>query len=234
MIYETSKKDGVGEFVLTKPPVNACGPQEFEGIAEGIRTLGADEDVRVIVLRGEGKGFCAGLDIRRIESDPACMPAANRGAFNAFEAIHKCDVPVIAAVHGFALGAGLAMVGASDIVIAAKGARFGLPEINVGLLGGASHALRILPLPKVRWMYYTGEPIDADEMYRLGAAECVVAPDNLVETAHALASKIAEKSSRGLRFAKESMNGIEPVNLEKNYRFEQGFTFEITHLNAQG
>jgi enoyl-CoA hydratase len=153
----------------------------------------------------------------------------NRAFFDTAAAIHHFPVPVISAVHGHALGAGLAMAGASDIIVAAEGARFGLPEVNVGLLGGASHALRILPLAKVRTMYFTGEPITAEEMYRLGAVETVVPHEDLLPVAEDLAGRIASKPSRTLRFAKQAMNGIEPVDLEKNYRFEQGFTFEITH-----
>ena len=229
MVYETKKADRIGQFILTNPPVNACGPEEFEAIASGFAAFGRSGDIDVIVLRGEGKGFSAGIDIRRLERDPRCVTAANRGAFNAFAAVHRAGIPVIAAVHGFALGAGLAMAGAADIVIAAEGTKFGLPEINVGLLGGASHALRMLPMNKVRMMYFTGEPIDAREMHRLGAVETVVPVDELVPTSMALAERIASKNSRGLRFAKEALNGIEPVDLEKNYRYEQGFTFEITH-----
>jgi len=135
-------------------------------------------------------------------------------------------------VFGYALGAGAAMAGASDVLFAAKGTRFGLPEIKVGMLGGASHMLRILPMSKVRSMYFTGEPIDAEEMYRLGAVEDVMPADLLLATAREYAAKVAVNSATGLRFAKEALNGIEPVRLETNYRYEQGFTFEISHLDA--
>ena len=232
MFYRFEVKDRTGRLVLTNPPVNAFAPEQYLELAQKITEFGASGDIDVMVIHGEGKGYCAGVDIKRLNSGEASISEMNRGAFNTFEAIHKAEIPVISAVHGYALGAGLAMAGASDIIVAAQGAKFGLPEIKVGLLGGASHALRILPLAKVRAMYYTGEPIDADEMHRLGAVECVVPEEKMVETAMELASTIAAKDSRGLRFAKEAMNGIEPVDLEKNYRFEQGFTFEITQLNA--
>ena len=230
MYYELNCDGGIAELVLNNAPANAFDPDGFRALAAAFRGLDEREDVKVLVLRGEGRGFCAGIDVKRMGGDPASIPAMNRAFFDAVQALHVVRVPVIAAVHGYALGAGLALAGASDIIISAEGAKFGLPEINVGLLGGASHALRILPLTKVRQMYFTGEPITSEEMYRLGAAEKVVPLGMLRDEAMALAKQIAEKDRLGLRFAKEALNGIEPVDLEKNYRYEQGFTFEITYL----
>lgn len=232
MFYRYEIANRVGFLTLANPPVNAFAPDQYLELAERIKTFGAGNDINVMVIYGEGRGYCAGVDTKQLKSGQASISAMNRGAFNTFEAIHKASVPVISAVHGYALGAGLAMAGASDIVIAAEDTKFGLPEINVGLLGGASHALRMLPLQKVRTMYYTGDPIDAKEMHRLGAVERVVPYEEMLKAAADLAETIATKDSRGLRFAKEAMNGIEPVNLEKNYRYEQGFTFEITQLHS--
>lgn len=234
MEFEYSVSGRVGKFALTNPPVNAYGPDGFRKIADALTEIGQTDEIDVLVLYGEGRGYCAGVNTKLLNADPTSVPAMNRAFFDTAAAIHHLPVPVISAVHGHALGAGIAMAGASDIVIAAEGAKFGLPEINVGLLGGASHALRILPLAKVRTMYFTGEPITAEEMYRLGAVESVVPYEEMLPAAEALAAKIASKPSSTLRFAKEAMNGIEPVNLEKNYRYEQGFTFEITHSGATG
>lgn len=233
MTFEVEKRGGVAEVLMNHPPVNAFEPEQLDGLARVLEGLSADRSVRVVILRSISRGFCAGIDIKGLAKDPGAISSINRSAFACFRAIHDCRAPVIAAVHGFALGAGLAMVGASDIVFAAEGTRFGLPEINVGMLGGASHALRLLPLQKVRRMYYTGEPILADEMYRLGAVERVVPVEELADVARELAATIAAKGPRGLEFAKEAMNAIEPVDLERNYRYEQGFTFEISHL-AEG
>lgn len=231
MYFELQCDAGIAELCLANPPANAFDHEGFGAIATALRELDRREDVKVVVLRGEGRGFCAGIDIKRLRDEPAQIPAMNRAFFDAVQALHHLRIPVIAAVHGYALGAGLALAGASDIIIAAENAKFGLPEINVGLLGGASHALRILPLTKVRQMYFTGDPIASEEMHRLGAVERVVAEGNLRQEALGLAERIAAKDRRGLRFAKEALNGIEPVDLEKNYRYEQGFTFEITYLN---
>ncbi len=231
MTFDILINDGVAEIAMNVPPVNAFGFKHLELLAQKVTSFGEDSTVRVVLIYGEGRGFCGGSNIKEIAENPDCISNVNRAAFGAFKAIHHCKVPVISAVHGFALGTGAAIVGASDIVIAAEGAKFGLPEINVGMLGGASHMLRILPLSKVRTMYYTGRPIDAEEMYRLGAVETVVPSDNLLGTARELARDIASKSPIGLRFAKEALNAIEPVDLERNYRFEQGYTFEISQLD---
>jgi len=233
MTFEVTRQDGIAEISMNHPPVNAFEPQQLVELGKLVTSVGDEASTRVLILRSTSKGFCAGIDIKNLAVDPSSISSLNRAGFAAFESVHRCKAPVISAVHGFALGAGLALVGASDIVIAAEGARFGLPEINVGMLGGASHALRLLPLAKVRSMYYTGEPILAEEMYRLGAAEKVVPLEELAASAWELARQISTKGPKGLQFAKEAMNGIEPVNLELNYRFEQGYTYELSHL-AEG
>jgi enoyl-CoA hydratase len=222
--------EGVAEVAINLPPVNAFDSRRHAEMAEIFRGLGNNDSVRVVILRGEGKGFSAGIDLKELSANPGIIVAANRGAFAAYEAIHRCRVPVIAAVHGYALGGGVAMVGACDMILAAEGARFGLPEIDRGLLGGASHMLRMLPMQIVRRAYYTGEPVMAEEAYRLGALEAVHPIDSLLPAARDLARKIAGKSPVAIRLAKEALNGIEPVDLELNYRYEQGFTFEISHL----
>lgn len=232
MTFSIVVNKGVAELKMEHPPVNAFRYEDLEELAERVFSIGKDASVRALILYADGKGFCGGSDIKQLADDPGCVSKVNRAAHAAFKAVHHCQVPVVSAVHGFALGTGAAIVGASDIIIAAEGAKFGLPEINVGMLGGASHMLRILPLAKVRTMYYTGRPIDAEEMYRLGAVEAVVPRNELLDRARKLAEEIASKNATGMRFAKEALNAIEPVDLERNYRYEQGYTFEISQLEA--
>lgn len=232
MTFQQNISDGVAELQIDHPTVNALGPDQFYEFSKIVTELGDNPLVRVLIIHAAGRGYCAGIDIKALADKPDSISHVNRSAYRAFAAIHHCKVPVISAVHGFALGAGAAMVGASDIIFAAAGTKFGLPEIKVGMLGGASHMLRMLPLQKVRGMYFTGEPICAEEMYRLGAVESVVPKEDLLETARDFAKRIAVNSATGLRFAKEALNGIEPVDLETDYRYEQGFTFEISHLDA--
>jgi len=217
----------VAEVMLDHPPVNALDSAGWEHLAATITALGADATVSVVLIAAEGKGFCAGVDIKELARDARLITRVNRGCYDAFAAIHDCAVPVIAAAHGFVLGGGIGIVGSCDVIFASEDATFGLPEIDRGALGAASHLLRMFPIQKVRRMLYSGEPITAAEAYRLGALEQVVARKDLLPTARALATKIAAKSSRAVRLAKESLNGIEPLDVKKSYRFEQGFTLEL-------
>jgi enoyl-CoA hydratase len=224
---DVSASDGIAEVLLNHPPVNALDSRGWVRLAEVIGDLGRDPSTRVVLIAAEGRGFCAGVDIKELAADASRITAVNRGCYEAFAAIHDCKVPVIAAAHGFVLGGGIGIVGSCDVVYASEDATFGLPEIDRGALGAASHLLRMFPMQKVRRMLYTGEPITAAEAYRLGALEAVVPRDALRATARALAEKIAAKSPRAVRLAKESLDGIEPMDVKRSYRFEQGFTLEL-------
>ncbi|NQV65963.1 MAG: enoyl-CoA hydratase family protein [SAR86 cluster bacterium] len=226
MTFECSINDGIAEMVFNKPPVNAFTSVEWASIAAHIKRLGEDDQVRVIVLRAEGRGFCAGVDIKELAADSTKIVAVNKGNYDTFAAIHRNPKPVLVALHGFVLGGGIGIAGAADIIIASSCSRFGVPEVDRGALGGGAHLQRMFPVQKVRYMYFTGEFIDAAEAYRLGAVERVVPLEELRSTALAMAAKIAGKSSRMIQLAKEALTGIEDGNLEDKYRWEQGMTLE--------
>jgi len=232
--FRTSIADGVATMILDRPPVNAFDSEGWFAIAAGIEALGTDDEVRVIVIGGAGKGFCAGVDIKELAADAGKILDVNRGNYATFKAIHRNPKPVIAALHGFVLGGGIGMAGAADIVVCSEDARFGVPEIDRGAMGGGAHLQRLFPVQKVRYMYFTGEFIDAREAYRLGAVEKVVPRDELLAEARRIAAVIAGKSPPMVRLAKESLNGVEDGNLEDKYRWEQGFTFEAyTHEDSR-
>jgi enoyl-CoA hydratase len=225
--FKTSiSKTGVAEMILDKPPVNAFDSAGWFAIADEIDDLGENDVVRVIVVAAEGKGFCAGVDIKELASDSSKIVDVNKGNYETFRAIHRNPKPVIMALHGFVLGGGIGMAGAADIILCSECARFGVPEIDRGAMGGGAHLQRMFPVQKVRYMYFTGEFIDAAEAYRLGAVERVVPRDELLDTAREIAGKIAEKSPAMVKLAKEALTGIEDGNLEDKYRWEQGFTLE--------
>jgi len=224
---DVNVEKGIAEVLLNKPPVNAFDSKEWAQLAELFDRLGRDESVRVVLVAAEGRGFCAGVDIKELAAESTVITKVNKGCYDTFAAIHDCPVPVIAAAHGFVLGGGIGIVGSSDVIFASEDATFGLPEIDRGALGAASHLLRMFPIQKVRRMLYSGEPISAQEAYRLGALEAVVKPEELRGVARELAGKIAEKSPKAVRLAKESLNGIELLDVKRSYRFEQGFTLEL-------
>ena len=218
--------NGVAEVVLDRPPVNALNSAGWNALAAEIAGLGERPAVRVILIRGEGRGFCAGVDIKELAAEPGLIVAVNAGNHATFKAVHLNRVPVIAAVHGFVLGGGIGICGAADIVIAAEDASFGLPEIDRGAMGGAAHLQRMFGVQKTRYLFFTGEMVGANEALRLGAIERVVPRERLRETALQVAAKIAAKSPAMVRIAKEALTGIEDGNLEDKYRWEQGFTLQ--------
>jgi len=214
--------------------VNAFNSAEWAGIAAEIKDLGEQDAVRVIVISAEGKGFCAGVDIKELGAEPAKIVPVNKGNYDTFEAIHRNPKPVILAIHGFVLGGGIGMAGAADILVASECATFGVPEVDRGAMGGGAHLQRLFPVQKVRHMYFTGEFIDAAEAWRLGAVEKVVPRDELVPAAMAIARTIAAKSPRMVALAKEGLNAIEDGDLEEKYRREQGLTLEAyMHEDSQ-
>jgi enoyl-CoA hydratase len=227
MAFHEEVKDGVGELVLDNPPVNALGSDGWHEYAKRVTALGSRDEVNCLLIRAEGRGFQAGVDVKELAADGTKIVDVNRGCYDTFAAIYDCPVPVISAVHGYCIGGGIGIAGASDIVLCSEDATFALPEIDRGALGAATHLMRLVGMQKTRRMLYTGESIDAQEALRLGAVESVVANESLRDEALALARNIASKSPKALRLAKWSLNGIELLDVKKSYRFEQGFTLEL-------
>jgi enoyl-CoA hydratase len=221
--------DGIAEVVMENPPVNALTVAGWYELARIVTEAGRDPQVGAVVLRAEGKGFNAGVDIKEMQNTEGfdALIGANRGCFAAFAAVYECEVPVIAAVHDFCLGGGVGLVGNADVIVAAEGTRFGLPEVNQGALGAATHLARLVPQHRMREMVYTAEPIDVSLLEAWGSVSRVVPRDELRAAAMEIAEKICTKSRYVIRRAKESLNGIDPVDVHRSYRYEQGFTYEL-------
>ena len=227
MAIDIEESDGVAEVIINNPPVNALDSAGWRAFADAVTGLGQREDIRCIVIRAEGRGFQAGVDVKELAEDSTKIIDVNRGCYDTFAAIYDCPVPVISAVHGYCIGGGIGISGASDIVVASQDATFSLPEIDRGALGAATHLMRLFGMQKTRRMLYTGEAIDADEALRLGGVESVVPREKLRGEAMELARKIASKSPKAIRLGKWSLNGIELLDIKQSYRFEQGFTLEL-------
>src|SRR4051812_35466174 len=229
MAIEVRTADHVAAVVIDYPPVNALPVRGWFDLADALTAAGRDPEVHAVVLAAEGRGFCAGVDIKEMQRTPAhdVLLGANRGCFAAFKAVYECAVPVIAAVQGFCLGGGVGLAGNADIVVASDDAYFGVPEVKQGALGAATHLARLVPQHLMRTLYFTARTIKAADLVQHGSVYEVVPRDELDEAALALAGEIAEKDTRVIRAAKEALNGIDPVDVNKSYRFEQGFTFEL-------
>ncbi|HEX7993757.1 MAG TPA: enoyl-CoA hydratase family protein [Streptosporangiaceae bacterium] len=221
--------DGVAECVLDHPPVNALPVAGWFELASALRALGDDERVRVVILRAQGRGFCAGVDIKELQAaqDFAALVGVNRGCAAAFAAVYECQVPVIAAVQGFCLGGGVGLAGCADIIVASEDATFGLPEVDRGALGAATHLARLVPQHRMRALMYTAGTATAAELHGYGSVLQVVKRDDLHDAALAVARQVAAKDPAVIRAAKESLNGIDPVDVRRSYRYEQGYTFEL-------
>ena len=220
---------GIAEIVVDVPPVNALTVAGWFELADAVTAAGKDPETRVVVLRSEGKGFNAGVDIKEMQNTEgfAALIGANKGCFAAFAAVYDCPVPLIAAVQGFCVGGGIGLAGNADIVIASDDAFFGRPEVDRGALGAATHLARLVPPHKMRAMVYTGATATAAELHAFGSVLRVVSRDELRTTAREVAAEIAEKSPTVMRAAKESLNGIDLWDVKRSYRYEQGFTFEL-------
>lgn len=218
--------DGVAVVTMDRPPVNAVDLVMYRELRElfvDIDRIGAG--VRAVVLTGSGRHFCAGNDL----DDFASMDRGNvrERMFHvreAFFAIQECAVPVVGAVGGAALGTGMAIAASCDFVVAADDSSFGLPELSVGVHGGARHLGRLVGQPIVRWMYFTGQRLSGEQLQALGAVVAVVPRDALVETARAEAARIAAFSPTAVRMGKRGLNDIEFLDIRRGYEHEQGLT----------
>lgn len=226
--------DGIAEITLEYPPVNAVPVRGWFELARVVTAAGEDPATHAVILRAEGRGFNAGVDIKEMQATEGfdALLGANRGCWEAFKAVYECRVPVITAVHGYCVGGGIGLAGNSDILIAAKGTRFALPEVDRGALGAATHLARLVPPLKMRAMVLTCEPVTAEALHAWGSVHAVVELEQLVDKAREVARSLSKKIPRVVRVAKECLNNIDPVDVNRSYRFEQGFTFELNLAGA--
>jgi enoyl-CoA hydratase len=234
-LIRTDKHDnGVVEITMDHPPVNALPVQGWFDLADAVTTAGRDLATRAVIVRAEGKGYNAGVDIKEFQNEVGFqkLVGANRGCYAAFAAVYDCPVPVIAAVQGFCLGGGIGIAGNSDIVIASDDARFGLPEVDRGALGAATHLSRLVPLHKARAMVYTAAWASAQELHDFGSVLSIVPREQLRAKGLEIAATIAEKDPTVIRMAKESLAAIDLWDVHKSYRLEQSYTFELNLLGV--
>ncbi|WP_405970530.1 enoyl-CoA hydratase-related protein [Streptomyces sp. NBC_00988] len=222
----------VAEVILDRPPVNAVSVGMYQALTETFLTLSEREDVHAVLLRSANpRIFCAGADIREAGTSPDPAETPNeyrqRQARTCYEAVLDCGIPTIAVINGQALGAGAVLAACCDIRFAARDARIGLPEINVGRCGGGRHLMRLIPQGKTRLMYFTGESLDAEEAHRIELVQHVAEADGVLADARALARRIAAKSPQGLRLAKQALNDAESLPVREGYAREQEYTLRL-------
>ncbi|CAN7319960.1 enoyl-CoA hydratase/isomerase family protein [Variovorax paradoxus] len=222
----------IAVLTLNSPPVNALTRRLNDELIWALDRISELDELRAVVLTGAGKIFCAGADLKgraEVIKEPGDLRAHSRRTRECFHAIRECAKPVVAAINGAALGSGLAMVASSDVLIASERASLGLPEVDVGLLGGCSHAMRLFGHSRVRRMMLTGWRVPADELYRTGVVEACTAHDELMPIALEMARTIAAKSPVSTRMGKHTLNTLEDMgaSLRDGYRYEQDMTAQI-------
>ncbi|QQO19116.1 enoyl-CoA hydratase/isomerase family protein [Bradyrhizobium diazoefficiens] len=219
--------DHVATLTMDAPPVNALTRVLNDELTLALDRISEMDEVRAVVLTGEGKVFCAGADLKgraEVIKHPGDFLAHSRRTRECFHSIRECAKPVVVAINGAALGSGVAMVASSDILVASEKASLGLPEIDVGLLGGCRHAMRLFSHSRLRRMALTGHRVSGPELYRLGIVEACVPPEDLMLTALDIAKTVASKSPLSTRLGKHTLNVIEDMSLRDGYRYEQDQT----------
>jgi enoyl-CoA hydratase/carnithine racemase len=227
-IHETITDAGVAELVMDNPKVNALNIGDTYALAATLDSYKQNRDVRAVILTATGKGFCAGVDIKEMQKLPGNegIIGANDSCWELFRAVYECAVPVVVAVNDFCLGTGIGICGNADLIVAADTATFGLPEVDNGALGAATHLMRLVPQHRARQMMYMAEMATAAELHAHGSVYKVVPLDQLMDTARECARVIASKSPVVIRKAKRAFISIDD-DPTKTYRTEQGFTFEL-------
>jgi len=216
------KAEGIATITFNRPEaMNALNNQTRTEFRAAMADVTADEEVKVVILTGSGRAFVAGSDIKELQrTTPLDAHKIERlGAL-----VENCPKPVIAAVNGFALGGGCEIVMGCDIVVAHEKAKFGQPEINLGIIpggGGTQRLPRLIGACRAKEMILTGDIITAQEAERMGLVNKVVAIDALMPTVRQIAQKIASKSAAAVRIAKAAINRGLQVGLESGLAYER-------------
>jgi enoyl-CoA hydratase len=219
------KHDRIGIVKINRPDVyNAMNVEAILELEQAMKEFDADKSVRVIIVTGEGKAFVSGSDISRLKA----MDAINAREYSqtgqrVLSYIENMEKPVIAAVNGFALGSGCELAMACDIRIASEKAKFGQPEVKLGLIpghAGTQRLARLVGVGKAKELIFTGDMIDAQEALRIGLVNQVVSPEALIKEAENLARKIMEVSPTAVRIAKTVINRGIDANLTTANSYE--------------
>jgi enoyl-CoA hydratase len=222
VLVERQEEQRTALVRLNRPKqLNALNGAVMDALCEALEALDRDEGVRAIVVTGNERAFAAGADIGEMaDATPVDMLTSNR--IGQWDRIRRIGTPVIAAVNGWCLGGGCELAMTLDLVLAGEAAKFGQPEINIGVIpgaGGTQRLTRAIGKSRAMEMILTGEPMDAREAERRGLVARVVPDELVVEDALTLAATIAEKSPVALRLAKEAVNAA----------YEMGLTDALAH-----
>ncbi|EIZ77838.1 enoyl-CoA hydratase/isomerase family protein [Novosphingobium sp. Rr 2-17] len=229
--FEVEIAGHVATVTIANAPVNAQDSAFREEIIRIFDVLGGEPDIRAIVLTGKGKHFSAGADLggrSAIAEQPGGFAAHNRLVRAAFDVVLECPKPVIAAVHGAALGAGAVLALVSDILVVAEDAWLSMTEVDYGLAGGVRHVLRSFSPSDARLVIYTARRVSGAELYRMNVASLCVTQEQVLDEARSIAETIARKVPLAVAAAKRSFGLTEEMPLRDGYRYEQTQTSALS------
>jgi len=220
---------GIAVLVVDNPPVNAFDLADIATLVSTLRGYADDERVRVVILRGEGRGFCGGGDVKEVQKLPGFegILGQTRGSLDLTLAIAECPVPVIGAIHGYCIGLGVLVAGVCDILLAAPDTPFVLAEADNGATSGIVQAIGLMPDKRLRAAMFTCEPVDSSELHAHGSVLRLVPTDDLPAAALAVAATIAAKRPAVIRGLKAAMAGSIGRDIRSAYRQELSYTLEL-------
>jgi len=238
IIYD--KKEHIVWLSLNRPKVgNTINLELANELVDACRAINQDDDVRAVIITGAGEAFCSGCNLAELRSTPAHNLKNANAASLSSSAVAGLNCPVIAAVNGDALGAGLELALSCDIRICSENSHFGFPETSYGLIpggGGTQRLPRIVGKGKAAEMVITAEPIDAAEAYRIGLVSKVVSKQKLSTEAEEIARKLSLRGPIAVRYAKEAVNKGMDMTLAQGLRLEADLSFllQTTKDRAEG
>jgi len=211
---------------LERAPINSLVRESYQEIQEAFNSLGDMEGVRVAVFRSMGRFFCPGNDVSEFDglATEQEVRAYGQAVSDGISAVYSCKVPVVAAVQGHAMGAGMALAACADVIVASDKAKFGIPEIKVGIIGASGFLAFRVPEKVVRYLSLTGKSISSQEVERYGGVHKVVASEFVFEAAMDVARDLLKQGPTALRHFKEAMNINHEAKLVEKYATESGYT----------
>ncbi len=219
-------QDHIAIVTLDRPPINSLVKATYAEIQAVFNKLGDMEGVRVAILTATGRFFCPGNDVSEFDgltTEPE-VRAYSQAVSDGISAVYSCKIPVVAAVQGHAMGAGMALAACADVIVASDKAQFGIPEIKVGIIGASGFLALLVPEKVVRYLSLTGKSISSQEVEHYGGVHKVVATEEVFDAAMKVAQDLLKQGPTALRYFKEAMNTNQNAQLVEKYATEGTYT----------
>lgn len=221
-------KDHIGIVTYSRPPVNAVSFEANGEIASLFESINDRDDIYAVIFTSGGKGFVSGSDINDFKNfSDGSLGTYEEANVRSILAIYNCKVPVIAAVHGYALGLGVCFAATCDIVICSEDAYFGQPEVKIGTVGGTGSLSLLMPEKFVRYMAYTGKYVSAKKIAEFGSIHAVVPNEKLMEKAFAVAGEIAANYTGAVQAVKCAIRDLKQHDHAKDFFCDCRYTHQL-------